>query len=65
MLGECLFLSFLVRFDLHCTICAMRFRGLRLTVGVPRRHIWEAIKHVWPEAHWPGEQPLSGIESRL
>lgn len=28
-------------------------------------HIWEAIRHVWPGAHWPGEQYLTGIESRL
>ncbi|KAL8693701.1 MAG: hypothetical protein Q9218_001502 [Villophora microphyllina] len=27
-------------------------------------HIWGAVKHVWPEAHWPGEQ-FGGIESRL
>ncbi len=29
------------------------------------RHIWEAMRHVWPEAHWPGEQHFAGIESRL
>ena len=29
------------------------------------RHIWEAMRHVWPEAHWPGEQHLAAIESRL
>lgn len=28
-------------------------------------HIWEAMRHVWPEAHWPGEQHLAGMESRL
>ena len=28
-------------------------------------HIWETMRHVWPEAHWPGEQHLAGIESRL
>ncbi|KAL8672775.1 MAG: hypothetical protein Q9168_002769 [Polycauliona sp. 1 TL-2023] len=27
-------------------------------------HIWEAIRFVWPEGHWPGEQ-YGGIESRL
>lgn len=27
-------------------------------------HIWEAIRCVWPEGRWPGEQ-LGGIESRL
>ncbi|KAI9872202.1 MAG: hypothetical protein M1830_001918 [Pleopsidium flavum] len=29
------------------------------------RHIWEAMRHVWPEAHWPGEEHLAGLESRL
>ncbi|KAG4030645.1 hypothetical protein MFRU_011g01030 [Monilinia fructicola] len=29
------------------------------------RHIWEAMRHVWPEAHWPGEANFAGIESRL
>ena len=28
-------------------------------------HIWEAMRHVWPDAHWPGEQHLASIESRL
>ncbi|KAH8879652.1 ATP-dependent protease La [Thozetella sp. PMI_491] len=28
-------------------------------------HIWEAIQSVWPGSHWPGEQELSGVESRL
>ncbi|TVY37340.1 Lon protease-like protein, peroxisomal [Lachnellula occidentalis] len=28
-------------------------------------HIWEAMHHVWPEAHWPGEENFAGIESRL
>ena len=29
-------------------------------------HIWEALRHVWPEARWPGEEvALQGIESRL
>ena len=28
-------------------------------------HIWEAMRFVWPEAHWPGEHHLAGIESRL
>jgi ATP-dependent Lon protease len=30
-----------------------------------KRHIWEAMRHVWPEAHWPGEQNFAGIESQL
>ena len=29
------------------------------------RHIWEAMRHIWPEAQWPGEVHLGGIESRL
>ncbi|KAH7411005.1 ATP-dependent protease-like protein la [Cadophora sp. MPI-SDFR-AT-0126] len=29
------------------------------------RHIWEAMQHVWPGVHWPGEQNFAGIESRL
>lgn len=29
------------------------------------RHIWEAMRHVWPEAHWPREENFAGIESRL
>lgn len=30
------------------------------------RHIWEAMKHVWPEAHWPGDRDgFAGIESHL
>ncbi|CAD6503536.1 BgTH12-03198 [Blumeria graminis f. sp. triticale] len=28
-------------------------------------HIWEAMRHVWPHAHWPGEQSFIGIESQL
>lgn len=28
-------------------------------------HIWEAMRCVWPEAHWPGEQGWVGAESRL
>ncbi|EGE84664.1 lon protease like 2, peroxisomal [Blastomyces gilchristii SLH14081] len=28
------------------------------------KHIWEAIRHIWPHAHWPGEHtPM--LESRL
>jgi ATP-dependent Lon protease len=29
------------------------------------RHIWEAMRYVWPEAHWPGEENFVSIESRL
>lgn len=28
-------------------------------------HIWEAMRLVWPDAHWPGERHWSGLESRL
>ena len=28
-------------------------------------HIWEAMRLIWPDAHWPGEQQLASIESRL
>ncbi|KAK2746360.1 hypothetical protein FQN57_003242 [Myotisia sp. PD_48] len=29
------------------------------------KHIWEAIKHVWPHGHWPGEPREPMFESRL
>ncbi|KAH8593412.1 ATP-dependent protease-like protein la [Bisporella sp. PMI_857] len=29
------------------------------------RHIWEAMRYVWPDTHWPGEEHFAGIESRL
>ncbi|KAF2103415.1 ATP-dependent protease La [Rhizodiscina lignyota] len=29
------------------------------------QHIWEAMRHVWPNAHWPGERHWTGFESRL
>ena len=36
--------------------------GLRIVhVG----NIWEALRIVWPDARWPGEQAMPGIESRL
>ncbi|KAK0627229.1 Lon protease C-terminal proteolytic domain-containing protein [Immersiella caudata] len=28
-------------------------------------HIWEAIRHVWPEGHWPGEDEVPAVQSRL
>jgi hypothetical protein len=28
-------------------------------------HVWEAIRHVWPDAHFPGERQYTGLESRL
>ncbi|KAJ9662399.1 hypothetical protein H2201_006108 [Coniosporium apollinis] len=29
------------------------------------QHIWEAMRHVWPDTHWPGERAWTGFESRL
>ena len=29
------------------------------------RHIWEALRLVWPDVRWPGDQHLEGVESRL
>ncbi|KAH2171370.1 hypothetical protein KXV74_009571 [Aspergillus fumigatus] len=29
------------------------------------RHIWEAIRQVWPGAHWPGQHHINFVESRL
>jgi ATP-dependent Lon protease len=29
------------------------------------QHIWEALRVVWPDAHWPGESRWSGFDSRL
>ncbi|KAI8629584.1 ATP-dependent protease La [Xylariaceae sp. FL1651] len=28
-------------------------------------HIWEAIRHVWPDAQWPHETNFSSIQARL
>ena len=28
-------------------------------------HIWEAMRYIWPDTHWPGEEHMTGIESRL
>ncbi|KAB8270790.1 Lon protease C-terminal proteolytic domain-containing protein [Aspergillus minisclerotigenes] len=28
-------------------------------------HIWEAIRQVWPDAHWPGQHHENFVESRL
>lgn len=36
--------------------------GLRI---VKVQHIWEALRVVWPEVHWPGEERWTGLESRL
>ena len=29
------------------------------------RHIWEAMRYIWPDTHWPGKEHMAGIESRL
>ncbi|KMP08780.1 ATP-dependent protease La 2 [Coccidioides immitis H538.4] len=29
------------------------------------KHIWEAIRHIWPHGHWPGEHRHPLFESRL
>ncbi|KAK0715725.1 Lon protease C-terminal proteolytic domain-containing protein [Lasiosphaeris hirsuta] len=28
-------------------------------------HMWEAIRHVWPDGHWPGEDAYPPVQSRL
>ncbi|KAK4235512.1 Lon protease C-terminal proteolytic domain-containing protein [Achaetomium macrosporum] len=28
-------------------------------------HIWEAIRHVWPDGQWPGEWEIPAVQSRL
>ncbi|KUI68791.1 hypothetical protein VM1G_04219 [Cytospora mali] len=28
-------------------------------------HIWEAIRHIWPDVHWPEDHELPGFQSRL
>ncbi|KAG8167338.1 hypothetical protein KVR01_003027 [Diaporthe batatas] len=28
-------------------------------------HIWEALRYIWPEAHWPEDHELPGFQSRL
>ncbi|ERF71572.1 Lon protease [Endocarpon pusillum Z07020] len=29
------------------------------------KHIWEAIRFIWPDSHWAGDQHFASIESRL
>lgn len=36
--------------------------GLQITYV---KHIWEAIRQVWPDAHWPGQHHVNFVESRL
>lgn len=36
--------------------------GLQITYV---KHIWEAIRQVWPDAHWPGQHHMNFVESRL
>ncbi|KAK4103607.1 ATP-dependent protease La [Parathielavia hyrcaniae] len=28
-------------------------------------HIWEAVRHVWPDGRWPGEHEHAALQSRL
>ena len=44
--------------------CSVQLVSIKL-IAICVRHIWEAMRHVWPDAHWPGEQHLAAIESRL
>jgi ATP-dependent Lon protease len=37
-------------------------QGLRI---VKVQHIWEALRVVWPDVHWPGEGRWTGFDSRL
>lgn len=48
-----------------CAKCVIPFVAETSLAYHPRRHIWEAMRYVWPESHWPGEENLAGIESRL
>lgn len=42
------------------------YRYLEVSIAnLSFRNIWEAMHHVWPQAHWPGEQSIHGIESQL
>ncbi|KAF7716632.1 Lon protease-like protein 2, peroxisomal [Penicillium ucsense] len=36
--------------------------GLEITYV---QHIWEALRHIWPDAHWPGQHQPTFVESRL
>lgn len=29
------------------------------------RHIWEALRQIWPDAQWPGQHQMNFVESRL
>ncbi|KAF9253003.1 hypothetical protein LCP9604111_529 [Penicillium roqueforti] len=29
------------------------------------KHIWEGLRHVWPDAQWPGQHQMNFVESRL
>ncbi|KAJ5587322.1 uncharacterized protein N7459_003087 [Penicillium hispanicum] len=29
------------------------------------QHIWEALRQIWPDAHWPGQHQVNFVESRL
>lgn len=54
-----------VRYDclLH-TVPPLHFGVLCLT-DASNSHIWEAIRYVWPDVHWPSDHELPGSHSRL
>ncbi|KAJ5764457.1 hypothetical protein N7533_003138 [Penicillium manginii] len=29
------------------------------------QHIWEGLRQIWPDAHWPGQHQMNFVESRL
>jgi len=29
------------------------------------RHIYDAMRYVWPDTHWPGEERFAVVESQL
>lgn len=35
------------------------------STNISCRHIWEAIRQIWPHAHWPGQHHMDMLESRL
>lgn len=39
--------------------------GLLSPTDASNSHIWEALRYVWPDVHWPGEHELPGFHSRL
>lgn len=63
---------FLKRFKMGLTLFTLRMFeptliSLELVTDINSifRHIWDAIKQIWPDGHWPGEQRHPVFESRL